>query len=290
MPSNGFATILLLVPVLAIPALAIFGLPQFTPVVASPLAEREQNENSFSRGDDELFEDLDEIGSKRKGPGSSRIGSKNRAPKKLRQFAPSNAADSSSGWPDATDIDSNVQDEPKAPSRRLQPRNQEKFAGMTNPEGDLQLGSPSRISPGNSTNPRRRSLDSEPAPLPTESYNDNNLLQAGYEQEEPAPPPRVTQKDKPKGKLPSNSKVANNQDAGALTWQAAVERLNELGINDFRLEPSHQAGQFMFICTYLSPDAPNVAYRFEAVADEPLKAIANVIEQIVDWRRRQAGE
>ena len=37
MHSNGLATILLMIPILAVPALAIFGVPQFAPVVASPL-------------------------------------------------------------------------------------------------------------------------------------------------------------------------------------------------------------------------------------------------------------
>ena len=39
MKSNGVATILLMIPVLTVPALAIFGIPQFAPVVASPIDE-----------------------------------------------------------------------------------------------------------------------------------------------------------------------------------------------------------------------------------------------------------
>jgi hypothetical protein len=67
----------------------------------------------------------------------------------------------------------------------------------------------------------------------------------------------------------------------------AVERLNELEIRNFRLEPGQRKGLFVFICTYTPPDSPTVSYRFEAEADQPLKAVQKVLEQIVDWHQRR---
>ena len=61
-----FATLLLLIPVGAIPALAIFGIPQFAPVVASPLhegrdgdRERRVGESARAPADDLFHDDTD---------------------------------------------------------------------------------------------------------------------------------------------------------------------------------------------------------------------------------------
>ena len=60
-----FATFLLLIPVGIIPTLAIFGIPQFAPVVASPLSDGNENEydsseaNSGNGPAEGLYQDLD---------------------------------------------------------------------------------------------------------------------------------------------------------------------------------------------------------------------------------------
>ncbi|MDX1966591.1 MAG: hypothetical protein SFV23_05420 [Planctomycetaceae bacterium] len=68
-----------------------------------------------------------------------------------------------------------------------------------------------------------------------------------------------------------------------LTWKSAVERLNRLEIRNFRLEPGQQLGQFVFICSYTPQHSPRLSYRFEAQADEPLRAVEKVLEQIDNW-------
>lgn len=77
--------------------------------------------------------------------------------------------------------------------------------------------------------------------------------------------------------------AAATRPAVNLTWQQAVKRLNELEIRNFRLEPGLKPDQFMFVCSYTPPDNPRVSYRFEAEADEPLRAVAKVLEQIETW-------
>ena len=91
MQSNGLATMLLLIPVLTVPALAIFGIPQFAPVVASPLDEGQEKGkesrvgNSARKSHDDLFGDVEDFGSEPVGQGrfvitSSRL-------RRLRQMA-----------------------------------------------------------------------------------------------------------------------------------------------------------------------------------------------------------
>ena len=69
MRSNGLATIMLMIPVLTVPALAIFGIPQFAPAVASPLDDDSRDDRAIRNGrpdrlsHDELFEDVDGFGS-----------------------------------------------------------------------------------------------------------------------------------------------------------------------------------------------------------------------------------
>ena len=78
-----------------------------------------------------------------------------------------------------------------------------------------------------------------------------------------------------------------NSGSEPLTWQGAVQRLNELEIRNFRLEPGREVNQFVFICSYSSSDSPRVLYRFEAEADEPLKAVEKVLLQVDEWQRRR---
>ena len=70
---------------------------------------------------------------------------------------------------------------------------------------------------------------------------------------------------------------------GNLTWKSAVDRLTKLEIRNFRLEPGQQVGQFLFICSYTPQHNPRLSYRFEAEADEPLRAVEKVLAQIDTW-------
>lgn len=71
-----------------------------------------------------------------------------------------------------------------------------------------------------------------------------------------------------------------------LTWGAAVDRLNQLGIRQFKLEPGQRDG-FHFSCYFTPRDNPRVTHRFEAESAEPLQAVEDVLIQVEDWLRRQ---
>ena len=66
-----------------------------------------------------------------------------------------------------------------------------------------------------------------------------------------------------------------------------MRQLNALEIRNFRIEPGRQPSQFIFICSYTPTDSPRVSYRFEAEADEPLKAVEKVLAQIGEWQQRR---
>lgn len=68
--------------------------------------------------------------------------------------------------------------------------------------------------------------------------------------------------------------------APQITWQQAVGQLNAMGIRDYHLKPGHRPGEFYFFCFFTPRDRPEVTIRYEAEADDPLKAVENVLQQI----------
>lgn len=75
--------------------------------------------------------------------------------------------------------------------------------------------------------------------------------------------------------------------AGRMTWLAAVERLNQFGIQQYRLQPGSRANLFHFSCFFTPPHNPRVYHRFEAEAGDPLAAVTNVLEQVESWHSRR---
>jgi hypothetical protein len=72
-----------------------------------------------------------------------------------------------------------------------------------------------------------------------------------------------------------------------ITWSEAVRRFHELGIHDFRLEPGKQFGEFYFVCEFAPGRDARVIRRFEAEAREPLLAVEAVLQQIDEWLSRR---
>ena len=66
-----------------------------------------------------------------------------------------------------------------------------------------------------------------------------------------------------------------------------LRRLNELDIRNFRLQPGSRENEFVFACNFTPADTPLVSYRFEAEADEPVKAIAKTLDKIAEWQQQR---
>ena len=231
MRSNGLATIMLMIPVLTVPALAIFGIPQFTPVVASPLDDVAVSDiDSNSRGSErrsqiELFDDVENFGSE---PDDS----------------------SASGL--------------------LLPKSRDRETPRRPPQ---QRSNPSR-QPDSSAVPWDNDLSKE----------SGSAGGADLDHRERRPEPLVRNRVRPKD---ASGTKQIERTTEPLTWKSAVEKLDEYEIRNFRIERGHQQGRYVFICSHSPHDSPSVSYRFEAEADEPLKAIEKVIEQIVERRQNR---
>ena len=300
MRSNGLATILLMIPVLTVPALAIFGIPQFAPVVASPLDEGRDHDrevrvgNSSSLSRDELFGDVEGFGS---GPDSADEVFEERRSKLNRPRVRSGAGGRLSKDAAKTEGNEDVDAEADWSTANIPRSAAARPSEIQRVQG--QGKTPKRFSVHESpTRNARRSVPSDKrydaVRLASATDEDDPVTQAKFVEDHDSD---QIQQNAPFQKKSSQRKSSRSEETRPskrqefadqpLTWQSAVEKLNEFDIRSFRLEPGHQFGHFVFICSYTPPDTPRVSHRFEADADEPLKAVEKVLEQIVEWQKRR---
>jgi len=322
-----FATLLLMVPVGAIPALAIFGIPQFAPVVASPLDEgkmtdRENRIGHSDRGpDDDMFADLDDF------PDTES--------KDLKSFdspsAESFTADRSRRIGDSVPVkrpgntkkpddsiaelnDSSRHHSQRKSERGLEVVPSENDAHSTQPDwaDDREMtdshsnhqtqidwseskqnanpdqGSRQSVSPGK----REKSkpfIGKERSENPLSRVRQNSQRDSDIQLVSGQEQTEAPESYQRQRDSSAPRPVQSNPESERpeLTWQDAVRNLNELGIRNFRLEPARQPGQFVFVCSLTPTNSPRVSYQFEAEADEPLKAVEKVLSQIDEWQQRK---
>lgn len=269
---SGLTTLLLLIPILAVPMLAIFGIPNFAPAVASPLGDEAWREAPVDRGGAApTFGDA--AGAQELVAQNGLDFSNNPRQSNLERNIP---------WPGRTRSEA---------AERTHP-NPESSAG--NFDGFDRTAAV--ISP--SAPPRRLPLGQEPGQPPAwpAATQDGAVQPIGYSVPgDFAGPPkyeRPAQTDveqvgfESSGRRgPRPPRVLPNATP-ALTWQDAVKRLDELEIDNFRLERGSDQNQFFFMCSYTPPENPQVSYRFEAEASEPLKAVEKVLAQVESRRLR----
>lgn len=270
---SGLTTLLLLVPILAVPMLAIFGIPSFAPAVASPL------------GDDAWQTPADPAGGA--------------APAFADAAGPQRQADAQNGL----DFSNNPRQSNLERNVPWPGRTRSETAERTHPNPQLNSGSydgfdrsAAVVTPA--APPRRLPLGQESAQPPAwpNAGQEGVVQPVGFsvpgefagppKYERPAPSEieqtgfsaSTTGNSRPPRVLPPATP--------SLTWQGAVKRLNELDISNFRLEPGSDPNQFLFMCSYTPPENPQVSYRFEAEASEPLKAVEKVLAQVEARRSR----
>lgn len=81
----------------------------------------------------------------------------------------------------------------------------------------------------------------------------------------------------------TSSPLASQSSALGLTWQTAARKLEEMGIENYRLERGQRSHEFLFVCVFSPGSDSRIVRRFEAESAEPLEAVAKVIQQIDDW-------
>ena len=245
-------TLLTIVAVLAVPLLAIFGIPQFMPVVASPSLTGEVLSKVQAPAPPrspavfrarEIFAPVENqttfpaAGSFRQTAGDRR----------QHGIGRGRAAALESGW-----------SQPVAPSPAVAPSH---HSIATSP-----VIAPARA--GRSAGPpegtRTRSVgDRRPAvPMPNVQRTGDRVSTVDPAASTTVPAPTV------------------------LTWKQAIQRLNALGIRHYRLQPGRRVDTFYFCC-YVHPTSdPRVAVRFEWEADDPLKAVHQVLIQVTEWYQK----
>jgi hypothetical protein len=237
---SSFAAMLLLIPILAVPMLAIFGVPDFAPVVESPLGTAEAK---------------------------GRLPAENAPPfvqpvaAQAAEFAPP------PGSPGAVAAGPESFPGEQQQSSRLQAIRR---GGLPHQPTESAPIVPVSAATPSADSPFRAAEEAEPVPF---------AAQPGV-----IPPSQLPPRVMPPANTQSGfTTPAVASSTAPLTWRGAVQRLNQLEIRNFRLEPGRTSDQFVFICSYTPRDNPRVSYRFEAEADEPLKAVERVLLQIDNW-------
>jgi hypothetical protein len=268
-------TLLLLVPVSAVPLMAVFGVPQFTPVVASPL-------------DDSADEEWDRPSPRKP---------KGKAPRTMEQD------------PELTVEEAPLWDETSAKRaaspRKLKP---DKKSDLF-PEAPTEREQDLLFAPGRNTAKKQRPPAARATPIQRvahETIDADESKGGAFAAMDELLGETVALDGVPAGGIPSYRRQRPGinpaergleKSASATkrhlppskppTWTEAVRRLNELGIRNFRLEPGVRPGEFSFTCSYTHSKSPHVTRRFEAEADEPLTAVGKVLVQVEEWARQR---
>jgi len=293
--SGSIATCLIFVPLVAVPLLAIVGMPQLSASASNtPVDDLKfvQDRAAETAGNAELLGPVQVTDSHSDAAASNhegRTGARDSDPfaefsrdsDGLRQQAHSASASGSS---------------PKRPKPWLNEGNglpQKALLSSDRPDDDRAASSPSdrratsgsledhpQEQPSNATSVKapvaRRTLPEAQAVV----TNDSDAAATTVPTDGPAPV-----------RGSSESRTSSNY-ASAL--KQAVGRLNALGIRDYQLQPGEREGEFNFSCRFAARSNPRVIHRFEAEAADPLDAVNQVLRQLDDWRvrhtdRRQAA-
>ena len=252
---NFLATLLLSVPLAAIGLMAVFGIPQLVPALASP--ERD----GVIRGVRDAF------------PWPQQPAADQHADVTHLDDAPAFSTASAQSATPPTHWDAGSSSAPQ-------------YNSETNPSAGPH-GHGEHVAPpqrGNAAQSPRHW--SEIPPMPPQSRPDTRALASNTSA---APPGWADQRSEPAQTAPATSFSQENPSSRSATfsWRQASLRLTELGISQFHLESGSAPGSFLFVCVYSPGDAPHVTHRFEAEAEEPLLAVNRVIQQVDEWMQER---
>jgi len=293
-----FKTLLMLIPMTAVPMMAIFGIPQFFPVSASPSARTSELPDSgqilerrVGQSDALLIRDISTS-----------------KPASIDLFQPYDASDQ----PGRTQSGGVVANASSSELERRRLSWRDPLGGSTNTRTEVSLRTTSSATPSGSrlrnsgpsfaTSQSSSDVDASPrnavsfsgqAAVPPQSVSARSadFRTAAVSSEEVRSDGSTTGRY---SRLTSGghensieSSSARSAQTETLTWQQAVDRLNELGIRTFRLTPDSSQNGYRFVCLVTSIDDPRISRRFEAESIDPLVAVADVLEQVENWNLHQ---
>jgi len=270
------ATLLMFVPLLAIPLFAVFGTPQMSST-GSPAAQVEELKFAVEKDKSQTgnsLPDADLVSAVQISDGSA--GTPNGAGQNAAQpAAPAaasvasvakNEADPFADFVRPADGDKPRSDAPAGNADDANRARQPKKTALASNDpvaDDGRAARPDRDPAA--TNPNAGNPPGEPAAERTRSKSATKLT-AGFDADRSAEP---------------------SQDAKGI--RAGIARLNALGITDYQWQPGDHDGEFLFRCRLVSRHNPRMMQRFEAEAGEPLQALEKVLAQIDEWRARRTG-
>lgn len=280
---SSVTTFLMFIPLLAVPLLAIFGIPEFSPVNASPSGDKHGGltiadsqpvgGQSDKHSPEDLFAEVEKrsefqrLNVERRDDPFQKNGAT-----ATGQNQPSSVVNARlKGWT----VDANRQ--PPGSTRPQTPIRPRSSGTVTNASHDSERNpfapNAARSNEKPNTDPDRPKAFAEYIKDRDAKRNAISPAKTGTSLAS-VPAERVA--------------IPERREAGTpLTWRAAVKRLNEFGINDYRLQPGRTAGEFHFSCVFQPHRGARITHRFEAEDSEPLKAVATVLSQIENWLRRR---
>ena len=301
-----FKTLLMLIPMTAVPVMAIFGIPQFFPVSASPSAregESSRSGRSFERRvgqSDALI--VRDISTERAssidlfqpyGAGANAVQTGNAGV--AANVSSSELARRRLAWkdplaglrePSTVSVRSTSSDSLRREVRPLENNGNDRrfdaadrlndtssFSGQAGipPQGELLLASHSTDS----------AADTGDGTSERSAYPPDSSAQPAFDSDYSARYSRSTSGGRTRSVSP------RPVQAETLSWQQAVDRLNELGIRTFRLTPDSGQSGYRFVCLVTSIDDPRISRRFEAESADPLTAVGEVLAQVENWNLHQ---
>lgn len=301
-----FKTLLMLVPMTAVPVMAIFGIPQFFPVSASPFERAVQAERAAQPMEHRAGQsDALQVRSISTEPAKS-----------LDLFQPYDASvrESNSGKAGVV---------ANAASSELARRRiawQDPLAGLrASSTSDRQAvpGSASRFNSGKSAassaeqkqfhaanrsvaesfsgqaavSPRRSTTGTSSDPEIAHDVTDRERSYQRATNRQTGVTPMTRSSNDPgrhtQFTATDQTQHRNIVQAEAISWRQAVDRLNELGIRTYRLAPDSKQNGYRFVCLVTSIDDPRISRRFESESPDPLAAVGNVLAQVENWNLHQ---
>ena len=287
--NDFFSTVLMLIPLVAVPMLAIFGIPEIAPVKKSSVSENDlfNNEGSSRSQFEEISFDSSsheiDLGGEGNLSGQSRS-NQNRAhrgsPFEKMASSHKDAINQEEWLPPAGALEGWELEEAPSQLKSEHKRGQLKSADSL-PKLDF------------NKNPiQQAAFEGERPSSNTEAPFGQEIRQVGaednpFEPSAPAQPAPTKQAAVKEVDQQFRLRAETMLRRDPATWSAAVQKLNDLGIRDYRLEPGVRPNEFLFSCSYSPPHNPRISRRFEAEALDPLKAVIKVLQQVDEWSRNK---
>lgn len=306
-----FKTLLMLIPMTAVPVMAIVGIPQVFPVSASPPlgpaeATRTDGMNERRAGQSDallvrnvstgpsaaidLFQPYDAEDATKAGvvanPASSQL-----AQRRLNWKDPLSECDETHGVTlrSGSGRSGSGGSVDRGPQQRRDTQPTQRIPRTSRLQNASSFSGQAAVPPGSSGTSARRALDAEPnTGFDRVRRPDVEMSDSGVQLSTVATASESNQSGAGRYVQASRREQPNGSQTlrrkrETLSWQQAVVRLNELGIRTFRLTPDSGQNGYRFVCLVTSVDDPRISRRFESESTDPLGAVSDVLAQVENW-------